>query len=121
MFDWWDFLGVAERMAGTSDEAERRTAISRTYYAAFGTALAWRKGCRYFETLEDGSDHQRLWAEFKESADGDERYIGELGSRLRRRRNAADYWPRVDELGDMVADSIEDARYLRELLDTLPC
>jgi len=121
VFDWWDFLGVAERLSQTADEADRRTSVSRAYYAAFGAALEWRQGCRYFGARRDGTDHERLWEEFRESDDDDEREVGELGYRLRRRRNLADYHARIDGLGDMVDDSLDDARELRTLLGALPC
>jgi len=121
VFDWWEFLALAQGFAGTPREAERRTAISRAYYAAFGAALAWRQACRFFEPLKDGTDHQELWAAFSDSSDEDERYVGQLGHRLRRRRNAADYDERVDDLGDLVTDALEDATEIRALLDGIPC
>lgn len=118
MFDWWHFLGVAETLAG-GDEAERRTAVSRAYYAAFGSALAWQKGWRAFHVSEDGNSHSELWNAFGDGGADDELHVAMLGHRLRRRRNMADYHPWVDSLSDLVTDSLEDAHAVRELLDRL--
>jgi hypothetical protein len=117
VFDWWDFLALAETLAD-GDEASRRTAVSRAYYAAFGSALAWQEGWRGFAAPQDGTVHQELWKAFDAGSD-DERHVSELGNRLRRRRNDADYTTWVDGLGDMVDDSLDDAREVRDLLGRL--
>jgi hypothetical protein len=38
MFDWSDYLTLAKQLATNADEASKRAAISRAYYAAFGLA-----------------------------------------------------------------------------------
>ena len=38
-YNWWEFLRLAQSLASdTTDEASLRSAISRAYYAAHGTA-----------------------------------------------------------------------------------
>lgn len=119
MFDWWDFLGLAETLAD-GDEAARRSAVSRAYYAVFGSAVEWRQGWRGFQAPKDGTVHGELWNAFATSGgNDDECYVGELGDRLRWRRNQADYEPWIDDLGDMVNESLEDAREIRGLLTNL--
>lgn len=119
MFDWWQFLELAQRLAADGDEAARRSAVSRAYYAAFGAARAWREGIRYFDAPTDGTVHQALWASFGEGPTDDEREVGMLGDRLRRSRNTADYRGRVEDLGDLTREALENARDVRGLLEGL--
>jgi len=39
-FDWNKFLSLAQQLATSSDEACKRTAISRAYYCVFNLAFA---------------------------------------------------------------------------------
>lgn len=89
MFEWDDFLILAERLAREADdEADRRTAISRAYYAAYHEAAAY---VRATGLLRARHSHEKVWAAVAAglaSSGGD---LVADAERLRRRRIAADY------------------------------
>lgn len=93
-FDWRTFLPLAEELAERRDDpAAQRSAISRTYYAAFHLASDYvsQRGVRLTFT---GRDHATVWAWFLGSAaDPGLRRIGNTGSILRQARRHADYRP----------------------------
>ena len=62
-FDWNDFLSLAQRLAASTDEASKRTAISRAYYCAFILAFerAESAGCRY---PRGEGYHQWCWRKY---------------------------------------------------------
>lgn len=101
-FDWRDYLDVATELmsprldgGAASDEARQRAAISRAYYAVFGSLvrehLKSGRGGR-------GNPHQALVDALTVSPDpGATRLAGQL-SRLRVLRNQCDYDDLVPEL-----------------------
>jgi uncharacterized protein (UPF0332 family) len=85
-----DFLAVAINLGASTDEAHRRTAVSRAYYALFLNARRMLE----VESLPLGHlhDDHRLVPEYFRDA-GDERLadVGDAIADLRRERNLADY------------------------------
>lgn len=67
MFDWKEYLNVAEELARNSDECSQRIAISRAYYAAFN----YTKHKRIYGTIFTGSySHEDMWREaFKDESE----------------------------------------------------
>lgn len=115
MFDWDDFLRLGERLANeTDDEASQRTAISRTYYAAYHAAAAFARA----QGLIAGSHtHRRVWGAFARQADSDRATVGALGDRLRQRRQLADYRnPYPDDVAWDADAAISEARVIVDLL-----
>ncbi len=116
MFDWSDFLDVAEELANrTGDEAALRTAIGRAYYAAFGTARdrLIRSGVRIPQA---GAAHAVVWDRFHASPNRAERRIANLGRQLRKRRSWADYdasYPNV------ASEARKAVRWARQVLTDL--
>lgn len=100
MFDWVDFLDVAEALLAqpTATEAAQRTAIGRTYYAVFCVAR------RYVDpdgvTIpRDGRAHRLVWEALESAPRGVPRRIAQVGRRLKQRRERADYdevYPNLD-------------------------
>ena len=95
-FDWGDYLKLAEALqrdpsSPGPEEASLRTAISRSYYAAFRSAsnLAVSKG--EITPLGGASDHGLVINHFKNASDPARQKIGANLSRLRNNRNKADY------------------------------
>ena len=88
-----DFLRTAQRLAGSTAPADRRTAISRAYYAVYNVAydLLLSLG---FNVGHEHTAHEAVWRRLRESrATG----VVSAGSRLRRLhqlRVRADYWMR---------------------------
>lgn len=91
MFDWADYLTLADELASrTGDEAAERTAVNRAYYAAFGVARRHliRSGVAIPRI---GAAHTHVWTSFHDTPDLTQRRIANLGRRLLRRRRRADY------------------------------
>lgn len=89
VFAWSDFLAVAEWLsAGRPTEVDRRSTISRSYYAAYHAAAAF---VRARGILTRGHSHQRVWGALTGDADPVRADLGIRGGRLRLLRLEADY------------------------------
>ncbi len=89
-FSWDEYLKLAQQLAVQTDEASKRSAISRAYYFVFQVARdrATRNG---LSLPYSGSVHKMTWDCFASSPDPECKKLGLLGLRLRDRRNKADY------------------------------
>jgi hypothetical protein len=112
-FDWKAFVDLARQLGAQSNdaansEARLRTALSRTYFGAYGQSRKYATEFLQFQPREDVDDHGRLRAHLKSkrrSGDSDRLDL------LRQWRNQADY---VDDFGpldlkDMLTKAIEMA------------
>ena len=107
VFDWTDYLVLAEELGQRGDEASLRSAISRAYYAAYGMA---RDRLRQTGVAIRTSDHKWLWDSYRDSTNNQSRMVGVNGDRLRVERNRADYDAEFPGLGSSVAIAIDRAR-----------
>jgi uncharacterized protein (UPF0332 family) len=94
-FRWSDYLALAQDLIRRSDEAALRSAISRAYYAVFGTAeetLAM-KGIRLKRTRRRKklNSHEAVWHTYRSDSRKNWQKIGTDGDRLKRDRVKADY------------------------------
>lgn len=90
-FAWSAFLDLAVELAlRTGDEAAARTAISRAYYAAFGTARGFLLQ-RGVGLPSGGLAHAAVWGRFHVTPDPIHRRIADRGRVLRKLRGRADY------------------------------
>ncbi|WP_449416562.1 HEPN domain-containing protein [Phormidium nigroviride] len=102
-FNWSQYLTLAKELIGqspspASEEAKRRSAISRAYYAAFISArnyLQEREGYSIPKTVDA---HKYVREQFKQSADPVRQDIGRKLEMLRKDRNQSDYKNTVSEL-----------------------
>jgi uncharacterized protein (UPF0332 family) len=108
-FDWNDFLTLAEELARRGDEASKRSAISRAYYAVYHRALA-RVVQRSGPCPQGQASHTWCWSKYQATNDLSCKELGNAGSRMKRRRQAADYNDNIPRLDDQVQDMLEDAR-----------
>jgi uncharacterized protein (UPF0332 family) len=91
-FEWENYLQLAKDLDKHSDEASKRSAISRSYYAAFCVARNWlRKNNPDFTIPSTVSAHKVVWEVFQNSDDDLKKEIGNYGIALRRTRRKADY------------------------------
>lgn len=96
-FNWSDYLTLAKSLAKQksgpllSDEAYKRTAISRAYYAVFCSALDFADSHEEFTPTGTGADHEGLISHFEHSTDRSRRSAGAKLRRLRGNRNQVDY------------------------------
>jgi len=98
MFDWKEYLALAEEMLGTgqpaaaTSEARLRCAVSRAYYAAFGRASGYLRELHGLDDLPEKADiHKEVVRRFKGDNDKGWRVIGKDLDELREYRNDADY------------------------------
>lgn len=117
VFDWTRFLVLAEELASRGqDEAALRSAVSRAYYAAFGKT---RQLLRSEGVALPANSHAHLlvWRSCRLAEEPGRRYVGMVGDRLRKKRNAADYNDSLPDLPRMARDSIQIAQRLLSVLE----
>lgn len=107
-FNWSSYLALAKELAGRSDEAAKRSAVSRAYYYAFHVANNHLKANNIAVDRNLGT-HERVWRVYIESSTLECRKIGSDGNRLRVSRRDADYKPDQQMKSDAVERSILEA------------
>src|SRR5688572_1475859 len=108
-FNWRDYLGLAAQLEGQAAEAQKRSAISRGYYAAFKVAQNRLKVDGIAEAKK-GGPHQKVWSAYKAHSDPRRKQIGVNGDRLKRRRVRADYHDTVPSVSVEAQRAVQDAR-----------
>lgn len=118
-FAWSDYLEVAERLnTDAATEADRRSSISRAYYAAYHAAAAFG---RARGILTSGHTHQRVWAALRNDPDPARAGVGIRGNALRLLRMEADYRNPFDgDLGVEVRSALVAAREIVDAIALLP-
>jgi len=93
MFDWQEYLRLADQLVAQTGEAEFRSAISRAYYAIYNRALAklLEEGQIYRADPSEPQKHKATWDLYRVSSDTRRRQIGISGDRLRKTRTDSDY------------------------------
>lgn len=117
-FDWTEYLTLARELAQRTEESALRSAISRAYYAVYGTCRA-RLAEEGFTLPGDGADHRAVWDIYLNSSSDVGYYIGLDGSRLRRLRNAADYDTEIENLANRAQRALSDAARILDALARL--
>lgn len=126
-FDWPEFLAVARALSGDdsasmSEEARMRSALSRAYYAVYGTAKAVARARDGYEPKTTETSHQGLINHFKKGPGRTRLAVGANLERMLRNRIQADYKLRFDgnlsfEMRTMLglaASVLEDLERLRQ-------
>lgn len=118
-FDWFAYYQLAQELADRDDEASRRTAVSRAYYAVF-CSVRNRLSSRAPAVLtHDASVHQAVWSFLGDSSSSTERQLGEDGKRLRRYRNMVDYDDEVNNLPQLVEMALARADHIMQHVPNL--
>lgn len=107
-FDWNSYKNLAEDLRAKSDEASKRSAISRIYYSVFHQAKRYLIEVEKYEYSENKESHAQVWNEFIGKGKTF-KAIGENGKRLRNTRNDADYKDDILKLDDVVETSFRTA------------
>lgn len=108
MFDWANFLTLATTLASNgADEAALRSAVSRSYYANFNSALAKLIAEGQIQRIDptEPGKHKTVWDLYRRSFDQRRSQIGITGDRLRKNRISADY----DDNFTLTQDAARDA------------
>lgn len=111
-FNWSQYLTLAKTLSkAVSDEASLRSAVSRSYYAAFKLASERAERNGYREKFDEtGGSHQLVWDLYGRNAKSTDCVrLALLGPRMKRRRVKADYRAEYPKLTDEVRFAIEDA------------
>ena len=121
-FHWRDFLEIAGVLAKFELDGRRegllRSAVSRAYYAAFGTARAQAAVLRA-ATRQSAAEHGELVAFYSKRFGEAGGQVAFLLARLRTFRNAADYDATLEDAEAMCELTLNDAHELIDLLATL--
>ncbi len=116
-FDWNAFLKIAVELQN-GNEAAKRTAISRIYYATYHHARAHLES-EGFQFRQFESSHRQIWDEFKHRG-RTLAAIGHAGDRLRTNRVKADYLNKIDNIDALTARSFELAENVHSYLNQIP-
>lgn len=118
--DWLSYYDLAREWAECPEEAYKRSAISRAYYAMYCIARNKLKDADRYHPPKCGSDHIYVWNSYKDDLEYPDRVqVGVLGTRLRQARNKADYDDFVDHFSDVVETALLDAADLKDYLEDL--
>lgn len=88
--DHLDFLKIAEKLKDSNEEAGRRSAVSRAYYAAFHHVRLYLMGER-IHMPNDGTEHEKIPRYLGYSGLKNAEYVGQRLSELKNDRREADY------------------------------
>lgn len=114
-FDWKTFLACAETLAKAQDEAAKRSAISRAYYAAYNVVRVFLQ----VRPPPDSDSHKYVWDAALNDSRREVKSLAAKGDRLKKRRRNADYDPTFDALEWNTKDSLEVARKMIEAVEAL--
>jgi len=121
-FDWGKFLSVAEALSSTDVGADReaclRSAVSRSYYAAFGSARSHAREGR-LKTRQSAAEHGEVSLVFAQKYGDAGGEIAKILSRLRTNRNIADYDEECENVESLSTESMAYTRRVLDLLATL--
>jgi uncharacterized protein (UPF0332 family) len=121
-FDWRKYLDVAESLSvtdwGIDREACLRSAVSRAYYAAFGSARSRAREKR-LRTRQSAAEHGEVSVFFAQQYGDAGEEIAKLLGRLRTNRNVADYDDVCEDAEGLSTDSIAYAGQVLNLLASL--
>lgn len=114
MFDWAEFVDVADSLMSPGAEARWRSAMGRAYYGVFGVLCA-----KVGRMGEVENVHAKVIGDLKSSPDPDHQTLGALLEAARKDRTSADYRPMdgIDEL--RAKGSIRRARTILEIARTV--
>jgi hypothetical protein len=126
VFDWKEYLILAQFLGGNgaviySDEAAKRAAISRAYYAAFCFARNYASNKLGFVPTKTGKDHGNLilwysdWERIEPSLSGISDNLGDLLEW----RKTCDYDDEPRVFTNLISASKSALEEAQEIIDTL--
>ena len=94
--NWKGFQKLAQALVSESDEAMLRSAINRSYYAAFQMSVCFAEAHYRFIRDRMGNDHKRILEALRDGGDRTIKGAGRKLERLRNNRGKADYDERIN-------------------------
>jgi uncharacterized protein (UPF0332 family) len=121
MFDWYQYLVLAEYLYDNRDnfpdrEACLRAVISKSYYAAFCLARNYARDFDRLDLDESAQDHGSVKKHYIRAPDPKNRQVGNFLDRLRDLRNQADYSDEIDKLEELAKAAISQSKQVHTLL-----
>lgn len=117
VFDWSDYLTLAQQLANNTDEASHRTAISRAYYCVYHKGVEWAAPKGYV----DQKRHVALWDFCKRNSSNRARMkLSLLGDRMKKERAEADYNPAAARITQRMNVQLQRAAQFLSSLPTTP-
>jgi uncharacterized protein (UPF0332 family) len=115
MFDWTEYITLAEALLKASDEASHRSAISRAYYAVYGIACKLKPNTvRY-----SGSSHIGYWNQWRGNSESRCRKLSIDANRLWKHRKDADYESVARNISHEAASAVNLAKRLVKEINEL--
>jgi uncharacterized protein (UPF0332 family) len=122
-FDWSKYHDLANELSKRHDEASLRSALSRAYYYVYHIALERAEANSFTVRAGEGS-HTQLWRVFSGSPVAECQKLAEIASRLKQKRERADYnqrYVRIEEdIPEMLDEVGQFAVKLKQLDHRLP-
>lgn len=122
-FNWEDYLNLAQYLQGNtnvgySDEAAKRAAVSRAYYAAFCYARNYAHDNLAYSLTRDGTEHAALRKHFAILGIAKPSYneIAENLKDLRQWRNFCDYEDMIIDIDTLVESALTGAQEIIDIL-----
>lgn len=122
--NWLDYVVLAERLLGERHEASQRSAVSRAYYGALNVSRGWLE--TNVAPVDRHRVHGQVWGHFAAAAGhastrtGREwELVADLGKKLRRLRNRADYAGSFPDLDHHATEAVHAAKQILALLPEL--
>jgi uncharacterized protein (UPF0332 family) len=122
-FDWDQYYVLAKDLAGRpatpNEEARKRSAISRAYYAAIIQGRE-KISARSGDSYPYKNTHHWTIKKFKQDPAPDAKRIGSHLKRLKKRRERADYDHKVQNLDSELKSALSEAKSLLKRIKQLP-
>lgn len=117
-FDWNKYEELADKLKQEIDEASKRTAISRLYYAIYHRAKIFLEENTTYSSSRNKPAHQQVWQTFV-NIGGTHRSIGQNLKRLLENRISADYFDEITRIDDVLETSFRLAHNISTWLQQI--
>jgi uncharacterized protein (UPF0332 family) len=118
-FGWSEFYKLAQELLALGEESHLRTAVGRAYYFVFHLART-RLIDNQFVIYPGQDSHKQVWEKYIGSPDPHCIKLGEMGKRLKGKRETADYeshFVRIEKDAPELVATAENFATLLEKLD----
>jgi uncharacterized protein (UPF0332 family) len=117
-FDWSEYFKLAVELSERPDDASLRSAISRAYYYVYHLGLK-RAEHNDFKAVSGEGTHLQLWRLFSASPEPECQRLAAIASRLKEKREKADYNSFFARVQEEVPAILSDARDFANRLQRL--
>ncbi len=117
-FDWQNYLIFAEELKSRTDEAAKRTAISRAYYCVFHKAKIYAVEKLDYVYRPENPSHQSMWLKFKNKGIT-LNAIYNYGVKLKNFREDADYKDEFENIENCLIQTYHNATHILDQLTKL--